>query len=192
MDIGRAEYYAVTDAEALEAFQHVSTLEGIIPALETSHAFAYLKVRLRAKFYVGTPGRREINGCIRNLLSCFLWTPSRGNHDGSDALLSSTSQRSSCRGLYAGLACDKRRVYAEALSECDRVVHGIGTASAPCQQPWVHDVTGCFTVFPTPQELCARLPDGSRIVINCSGRGDKDINTAMKLMQGISQDEPQQ
>ena len=44
MDIGRAEYFAVTDAEALEAFQHVSKLEGIIPALETSHAFAYLKV----------------------------------------------------------------------------------------------------------------------------------------------------
>ncbi|KAL3136384.1 Bifunctional NAD(P)H-hydrate repair enzyme [Trebouxia sp. C0009 RCD-2024] len=42
-DIGRAEYYAVTDAEALEAFQQVSRLEGIIPALETSHAFAYLK-----------------------------------------------------------------------------------------------------------------------------------------------------
>ena len=43
-DIGRAEYFAVTDAEALEAFQMVSRLEGIIPALETSHAFAYLKV----------------------------------------------------------------------------------------------------------------------------------------------------
>lgn len=42
-DIGRAEYYAVTDDEALEAFQHISRLEGIIPALETSHAFAYLK-----------------------------------------------------------------------------------------------------------------------------------------------------
>ncbi len=41
-DIGRAEYYAVTDAEALEAFVLVSRLEGIIPALETSHAFAYL------------------------------------------------------------------------------------------------------------------------------------------------------
>ena len=43
-DIGRAEYFAVTDDEALEAFQMVSRLEGIIPALETSHAFAYLKV----------------------------------------------------------------------------------------------------------------------------------------------------
>ncbi|MGB3297857.1 MAG: tryptophan synthase subunit beta [Phormidesmis sp.] len=42
-DLGRAEYYSVTDAEALEAFQLVSRLEGIIPALETAHAFAYLK-----------------------------------------------------------------------------------------------------------------------------------------------------
>ena len=41
-DLGRAEYYSVTDAEALEAFQLVSRLEGIIPALETAHAFAYL------------------------------------------------------------------------------------------------------------------------------------------------------
>ena len=45
-EIGRAEYYAVTDAEALEAFQEVSKLEGIIPALETSHALAYLKVSI--------------------------------------------------------------------------------------------------------------------------------------------------
>ncbi len=42
-DLGRAEYYSVTDAEALEAFQLVSRLEGIIPALETAHAFAYLE-----------------------------------------------------------------------------------------------------------------------------------------------------
>ena len=41
-DIGRAEYFAVTDAQALEAFVRVSRLEGIIPALETSHAFAHL------------------------------------------------------------------------------------------------------------------------------------------------------
>jgi tryptophan synthase beta chain len=42
MDIGRAEYYAVTDAQALAAFQQLSQLEGIIPALETAHAIAYL------------------------------------------------------------------------------------------------------------------------------------------------------
>jgi tryptophan synthase beta chain len=42
-DIGRAEYYSVTDAEALAAFQRLSRLEGIIPALETAHAIAYLE-----------------------------------------------------------------------------------------------------------------------------------------------------
>ncbi len=39
---GRAEYHSVTDQEAVEAFQRLSKLEGIIPALETSHAIAYL------------------------------------------------------------------------------------------------------------------------------------------------------
>ncbi|MGF1567952.1 MAG: tryptophan synthase subunit beta [Nodosilinea sp.] len=42
-DAGRAEYYSVTDQQALDAFQRVSRLEGIIPALETAHAFAYLE-----------------------------------------------------------------------------------------------------------------------------------------------------
>ena len=40
--IGRAEYGAVTDSEALAALQLVCKLEGIIPALETAHAFAWL------------------------------------------------------------------------------------------------------------------------------------------------------
>ncbi len=39
----RAEYYSVTDKEAVAAFVRVSELEGIIPALETSHALAYLE-----------------------------------------------------------------------------------------------------------------------------------------------------
>ncbi|MCP9794953.1 MULTISPECIES: tryptophan synthase subunit beta [Synechococcus] len=42
-EIGRAEYAAVTDSEALTALQLVSQLEGIIPALETAHAFAWLE-----------------------------------------------------------------------------------------------------------------------------------------------------
>jgi tryptophan synthase beta chain len=42
-DVGRAEYYSVTDEDALAAFQRLSRLEGIIPALETSHAIAYLE-----------------------------------------------------------------------------------------------------------------------------------------------------
>ena len=40
-DIGRAEYVAVTDDEALQAFHDLCRLEGIIPALESSHALAY-------------------------------------------------------------------------------------------------------------------------------------------------------
>ncbi|KAF3775658.1 Tryptophan synthase beta chain 2 [Nymphaea thermarum] len=71
-DIGRAEYYSVTDQEALDAFQRLSRLEGIIPALETSHALAYL------------------------------------------------------------------------------------------------------------EKLCPTLPDGAKVVVNCSGRGDKDVETATK------------
>lgn len=75
-DIGRGEYFSVTDKEALDAFQLVSRLEGIIPALETSHAFAYL------------------------------------------------------------------------------------------------------------EQLCPTLPEGTKLVINCSGRGDKDVNTAAKYLMG--------
>ena len=40
-DIGRAEYVGITDAEALKAFHHLCRTEGIIPALESSHALAY-------------------------------------------------------------------------------------------------------------------------------------------------------
>ncbi|MGB3513109.1 MAG: tryptophan synthase subunit beta [Microcoleaceae cyanobacterium] len=43
-DSGRAEYYSVTDDEAVAAFQRLSQLEGIIPALETAHAIAYLEI----------------------------------------------------------------------------------------------------------------------------------------------------
>ena len=41
-EVGRAEYGSVTDQEALDALKLVSELEGIIPALETAHAFAWL------------------------------------------------------------------------------------------------------------------------------------------------------
>jgi len=40
-DIGRANYVSVTDDEALQAFHDVTKIEGIIPALESSHALAY-------------------------------------------------------------------------------------------------------------------------------------------------------
>ncbi len=41
---GRAEYYSVTDQQAVDAFQRLSLLEGIIPALETAHAIAHLEM----------------------------------------------------------------------------------------------------------------------------------------------------
>lgn len=43
-DIQRAEYYSVTDHQAMDAFQRLSQLEGIIPALETAHAIAFLEI----------------------------------------------------------------------------------------------------------------------------------------------------
>ena len=40
-DIGRAEYVAVTDEEAVEAFEYLSRMEGVIPAIESAHAVAH-------------------------------------------------------------------------------------------------------------------------------------------------------
>lgn len=42
-ELGRTEYTYATDEEALDAFQELSAVEGIIPALETSHAIAHVK-----------------------------------------------------------------------------------------------------------------------------------------------------
>lgn len=41
-DIGRAEFVAITDDEAMQGWRDLTRLEGIIPALETSHALAYV------------------------------------------------------------------------------------------------------------------------------------------------------
>ena len=40
-DIGRAKYVPVTDDEAVDAFEYLSRTEGIIPAIESSHAVAH-------------------------------------------------------------------------------------------------------------------------------------------------------
>ena len=67
-DIGRAEYVAVSDDEALQAFHEVTELEGIMPALETAHAFAYLPILMKelgpeANVVVNVSGRgdKDIN-----------------------------------------------------------------------------------------------------------------------------------
>jgi tryptophan synthase beta chain len=61
-DSGRAEYRAATDTEALEAFQLCSKLEGIIPALEPSHALARVGEIARE---VGKGGDVVLNMCGR-------------------------------------------------------------------------------------------------------------------------------
>lgn len=46
-DIGRVEYVAINDQEALAAFRELTQIEGIMPALETSHALAYAEKMAR-------------------------------------------------------------------------------------------------------------------------------------------------
>lgn len=48
-EIGRAEYVSVTDEEALDAFQQLARHEGILPALESSHALAYALKMIHAE-----------------------------------------------------------------------------------------------------------------------------------------------
>ena len=73
-DTGRARYVAVTDAEALAAFQRVAKLEGIVPALESSHAVAWA---------LG-PGAEETRGDAEHIdLICL---SGRGDKDLAEAL----------------------------------------------------------------------------------------------------------
>jgi tryptophan synthase beta chain len=51
-DIKRAEYAAITDADAVEGFEYLSRTEGIIPAIESAHAIAYA-MRLAPKMDKG-------------------------------------------------------------------------------------------------------------------------------------------
>ena len=73
-DTGRARYVAVTDGEALAAFQRVAELEGIVPALESSHAVAWA---------LG-PGAVEVRGDAEHVdLICL---SGRGDKDLAEAL----------------------------------------------------------------------------------------------------------
>ncbi len=59
-DTGRAEYVSVTDADAVAAFKLTCDLEGIIPALESSHAVAYTVNRLAP----GLPPEQTVLTCL--------------------------------------------------------------------------------------------------------------------------------
>jgi tryptophan synthase beta subunit len=76
METKRADYISVTDEEALEAFQLLAKLEGIIPALESSHAVAgALKVASDYKkddvIVVNLSGRgdKDLSNAIENIKS---------------------------------------------------------------------------------------------------------------------------
>ncbi len=63
-EIGRAEYVPVTDDEAVEAFEYLSRMEGVIPAIESAHAVAYAKklapaMRKDQIIVVGLSGRGD-------------------------------------------------------------------------------------------------------------------------------------
>jgi len=63
-DLGRFQYASITDAEALEGFQSLARLEGIMPALESAHAVAYaMRAAARMKktqtLVVGLSGRGD-------------------------------------------------------------------------------------------------------------------------------------
>ncbi|MBU2493441.1 MAG: tryptophan synthase subunit beta [Bacteroidetes bacterium] len=73
-DIKRAQYFSATDEEALEATLQISKLEGILPALETAHAFSYLNKLMpntnkEEIVIVNVSGRgdKDLNIIIKNL-----------------------------------------------------------------------------------------------------------------------------
>ncbi len=73
-DEKRVEYYSITDAEALNATKLLARIEGILPALETAHAFAYLeylmpKTNAGEIVVVNVSGRgdKDLNTIINNI-----------------------------------------------------------------------------------------------------------------------------
>ena len=93
-DTGRVRYEAVTDKEVLVAFENLCRLEGIIPALESAHALAYLE-RLRGTLDPGTLVILNLSG--------------RGDKDMDEFTLRLTEQdrdsAGSGRGPATGLFC---------------------------------------------------------------------------------------
>ena len=74
-DSGRASYVSVTDAEALDSFQYLSRSEGILPALESAHAIAYVRriaptLSAKTVLLVNLSGRGDKDApTVRQLLS---------------------------------------------------------------------------------------------------------------------------
>jgi tryptophan synthase beta chain len=89
-ETGRAEYDFATDADALGAFQDLARLEGIIPALESSHAIAYVRRAARtfgkdAVLVVNLSGRGDKDvQSVEQILQEGHATDPGGRHNGAD------------------------------------------------------------------------------------------------------------
>ncbi|MDO9074929.1 MAG: tryptophan synthase subunit beta [Rubrivivax sp.] len=97
-DIGRAEYVGITDQEAVAAFHYLCRTEGIIPALESSHALAYAMKLARTmrpdqSILVNLSGRGDKDiGTVADLLGAdFYDRPSMRGHSVKGAATGSTA-----------------------------------------------------------------------------------------------------
>jgi hypothetical protein len=93
-DIGRAEYVGITDTEALEAFHYLCRTEGIIPALESSHAVAYA-MKLAKTMRPTSPFWSTCRDAVTRTLA--LWPTCLGPTSSADPVARDKSQRK-CAG----------------------------------------------------------------------------------------------
>jgi len=86
-EIGRVQYESVTDNEALAAFENLAKLEGVIPALESAHALAYLQklknfVTMNEAIVVCLSGRGDKDvEVVQTANSLALFSDNRAHHE---------------------------------------------------------------------------------------------------------------
>ncbi|KAH0871250.1 hypothetical protein HID58_078272 [Brassica napus] len=163
-DMGRAEYYSVTDEEALEAFKRVSRLEGIIPALETSHALAHLEKLCPtlpdgARVVLNFSGRgdKDVQTAIKYLELGLHWSTGPEH----------SFLKEMGRVEYYSVTDEEALEAFKRVSRLEGIIPALETSHALAHL----------------EKLCPTLPDGARVVLNFSGRGDKDVQTAIKYLE---------
>lgn len=137
--MGRAEYFAVTDAEALEAFQRLSQVR----------AGGQIPLARRGLSYRGGGPRM----------------PRRVQQAGA-----SHARAHTAFGPSYTQPCDPGAGLLNPCAQLEGIIPALETSHA----------------LAFLEKLCPTLPNGTRVVLNCSGRGDKDVNTAIKVGRGLS------
>ena len=163
-DIGRAEYVSVTDDEALAAFHRLCRSEGIIPALESSHAVAYAMklARICARFVRSssvdeseTAGERLSTSCSTTVPASLMPCPAIAALTASPCAESSSAVRSTSTH-FALPTCSRRpsraaqivRISACASSSASRIVSS-GIWSAPASTI-AHMICGVVSACGSP------------------------------------------